>query len=501
MKSKKVYILIILFILFVILILIHLANKDDYRKIFSMANDKKIYNEKEEVDITKYTYDYDKNELGIPENQLMYLSPSIGGKGELNSDVIELDKKDAISDVNFLFDLLKYSYAGYSYFGGDNVWGESKANIINDINLHDNKISSKELEKMIFNNMQFIQDGHFTINFKSPLKHYNFYYSEKFKIDEDKNGYYIKNDNIKWYIKSINNSYNIEDYIKLSINKEGELCKYIGFLDNGSYNNIKVVLQSKDIYKDIYIKLNSNYNKNSYYNGKEKMAYKYDEINDIPIFTMKRMYNIDSNDNSVELFSESANKAKNEDVIILDIRGNNGGSDIAPIDWFVNFIGEAPQVQRTSIKLASLINNHITKIAAKNIDYENLSIELKEEYNKELEIANSKENKWYISSEREKMYKNKTKIFVIIDNKVASSGENFLSYLDTLENVVFVGTNTSGSMLSNSFIQCVLPNSKINISYGNVLTLNNDFIEGKGFEPDLWVAEDDVVERILKLIG
>ena len=192
MKSKKVYILIILFILFVILILIHLANKDDYRKIFSMANDKKIYNEKEEVDITKYTYDYDKNELGIPENQLMYLSPSIGGKGELNSDVIELDKKDAISDVNFLFDLLKYSYAGYSYFGGDNVWGESKANIINDINLHDNKISSKELEKMIFNNMQFIQDGHFTINFKSPLKHYNFYYSEKFKIDEDKNGYYIK---------------------------------------------------------------------------------------------------------------------------------------------------------------------------------------------------------------------------------------------------------------------------------------------------------------------
>ncbi len=218
--------------------------------------------------------------------------------------------------------------------------------------------------------MQFIQDGHFTINFKSPLKHYNFYYSEKFEIDEDKNGYYIKNDNIKWYIKSINDSYNIEDYIKLSINKEGELCKYIGFLDNGSYNNIKVVLQSKDIYKDIYIKLNSNYNKNSYYNGKEKMAYKYDEINDIPIFTMNRMYNIDSNDNSVELFSESANKAKNEDVIILDIRGNNGGSDIAPIDWFVNFIGEAPKVQNTSIKLASLINNHITKIAAKNIDYE-----------------------------------------------------------------------------------------------------------------------------------
>ncbi|WP_394898902.1 hypothetical protein [Clostridium paraputrificum] len=71
---------------------------------------------------------------------------------------------------------------------------------------------------------------------------------------------------------------------------------------------------------------------------------------------------------------------------MLDIHGNNGRGDIAPLDWFVNFIWEAPKVQRTCIKLASLINNHITPIAAKNIDYENLFMGLKKEYNKAQEI-------------------------------------------------------------------------------------------------------------------
>lgn len=495
MKLKKRYILIILFVSLSIN-LMNFINKYDYKKIFDTVNDKK---NDEEVDVSKYMYDYDKSELGISEYQLMYLDSSTNMKTSSNSEVIELDKKDAISDVNFLFELLKYSYAGYLYFGEDDVWNNVKINIINNINLYNEKIDSAELEKIIFNNMNFIQDGHFTINFKSPLKHYNFYYSEEFEVKEDKNGYYINYKNNKWYIESINNSYNINDYIKLSINKDGDLCNYIAFLDKDNYKDIKIDLKLKDKHNDIYIKLN-NYNRNNNYFNKRKESYKYDEINEIPIFSMNKMYDVDSDDNSVELFSESANKAKDEDIIILDIRGNNGGNDIGSLQWFKNFTSETPKVQKTSIKLASLINNHITRIAVKNIDYENLSTELKEEYNKELKIANNKENKWYVSTEKENTYKNKTKIFVIIDNKVASSGEAFISYLNTLENVVFVGTNTSGCMLSNSYIQCDLPYSKINISYGNELTLNNDFIEGKGFKPDVWIAESDVLERILKLI-
>ncbi|GAA0688688.1 MULTISPECIES: S41 family peptidase [Clostridium] len=160
---------------------------------------------------------------------------------------------------------------------------------------------------------------------------------------------------------------------------------------------------------------------------------------------MRRMHDVDSKDKSIELFSKSA-------------------------------------------------------IELKNIDYDKLTTELKDEYNKELKRSNSNSNKWYISKTEEKRHKNDTKIFVIVDDKVASTGEEFISYLKTLENIVVVGTNTSGSLLSNIYIRSQLPNSHINISFGNIITANKDFEEGKGFQPDVWIGNGDSLDRVLKLI-
>lgn len=497
--NKRVIYIIIAILLFIKLgiDLNYYFNNNKYKEIFHTINNKETNYKVEKLDISKYIYNYNENELGIQEYELNYLN-SIKDSIS-NNKFIELNKEDAISDINFLFNLLKYSYAGYLYFGSEEAWNNARLNIINNINLYNKKISSKDLEEIILNNIEFIQDGHFKINCKSPLKKYNFYYNEDFEIEEDKNGYYIREDNKKWYIESINNNYKLDNYIKLSINKKGELCNYIGFLDTENQNNIKLILKSKYEEKEKIIKLNNNkYDKSNDTN--KDVAYEYTEIRKIPIIKMNRMYNINTKDDSVELFAESANKIKDEDVIIIDIRGNNGGNDIGPLKWFENFTGKVPQVEKTSIKLASLINNYITKIAANSINYESLSQQLKEEYKKELEIANNKSNKWYIDKSKEEKCENKTKIFVIIDNKVASSAESFVSYLDTLENVVFVGTNTSGVMISNSYIQCILPNSKIEISYGNELSLNNKFIEGKGFEPDIWINEEDIIERVLNLI-
>jgi len=185
------------------------------------------------------------------------------------------------------------------------------------------------------------------------------------------------------------------------------------------------------------------------------------------------MYDIDSEDNSIELFSKSALTLKDEPVIILDIRGNYGGQDIGALTWFENFTGEELQIENQSIQLCSLINNYVTKQAMKNVNYETLPIALKEEYNKEVERANNNINKWYSSKTEEKFHNNDTKIFVLIDDDVASSGECFISYLKTLENVVVVGTNTSGVFLSNLYTISQLPNSHININFGNTITFTN----------------------------
>ena len=224
---------------------------------------------------------------------------------------------------------------------------------------------------------------------------------------------------------------------------------------------------------------------------------------------MKRMYNIDSNDNSVELFAESANKAKNEDVVIIDIRGNIGGNSFGVYEWFKNFIEKTPNEKFTIMSLTSLINNTLIKRAfEENTTIENtqdsISKSILYQRNNILELANSNENKWYIEKLENKnnsLIKNNTKVFVLIDNHTASSGEAFIGLLKNIENVIFVGTNTSGLGISDATNECILPNSKITVIYGSNLRLYNDFTEGIGFESDIWINSNDSLDRILKFIN
>lgn len=516
MKIALKYKWILLIILFVTTLIIF-SNQNTYQNIFKTVNEKRLENknaEIDQIDLSQYTFDEnDKYNLGISEDQLKYLNfrYSITPSGEIkyretniNTETIELTKEEAISDINFLFNALKYSYAGYIYFGGDEIWSNAKNKIIDSINSYEDKITSKDLEKILFNNLNFIQDGHFSINFNSPLQKSNFYYSEEFEVKEDEQGYYINYSNDKWYIKSINNDSNVQDYIKLSLNKNGELCNYIGVLNKANYfGRIKVVLSSANQEQIIYVKLTKS---NGISHLDQISGYNYEEINGIPIFTMKRMYNFDSNDNSVELFAESANKAKNEDIVIIDIRGNIGGSFGAPFGWFKFFTRKNPEIKEYHFVLASLINNFLMKTAFKEIiELEvplttligNKSYDLRQ-------ILNGNENKWYIEIPENKeniLIKNDTKIFVLVDNNTGSSGETFVKLLKDIENVIFVGTNTAGVFISESNIECILPNSKITIIYGSNLRLHNDIIEGVGFEPDIWINSHDSLDRILKFIN
>lgn len=500
MKRYKKYILFLIIGVIFCGVLWSSSSSTDFGQLFETTNKKRMENKEiENSDIYKYMYQYPAKELGIKKSKLSYLKSPLDSQN--NSFPLEqrtIKKEEAISDIHFLFQVLKYSYAGYSYFGGDKIWKKAKNNIIDAINSYEQEIDISELQQLLLEELAFVQDGHFTINFLSPLKRYHFYYSEKYEVQKDSDGYYIKLDNGNWYIESINNDSNIGFYIKPSMNKNGELCDYIGFLSTeNNINALKVVVRAKEESKELFLALSRSNNQETSITKEDNDVYHYSEINKIPIFTIR---SFDPNEN-LEEFMSSAKQAKNQDVIILDIRGNYGGQDIAPFTWFQNFTGQSPSTETTNIRLANLINNYVTKLAAKNIDYQSLSKEFKQQYKKELKIADCKENKWHITRETKKFVNNKTKIFVLMDNKVASSGENFIRYLDTLENVVFVGTNSSGIYLSLKSIQCTLPYSQITITYGDSLHIINDYVEGKGFEPDVWIGGSDSLERVVNFIS
>ncbi|MGL5693432.1 MAG: S41 family peptidase [Peptostreptococcaceae bacterium] len=452
--------------------------------------------DKNKKDISSYMYKYNPEELGISENQLQYITYNLDySKDKTITKPTRITKSQAISDVDFIFNVIKYSYGGYLYFGGDSTFLNAKEDIINTIKEYDNDvISVYELEKLILENINFIEDKHFTVNGRSPMTSIAYYSNENIEFNKSENGYYTIKDGSKYYIKSIDNSTNIEEYLKLSINKSGDLCYYLGILDDvDKENTLKVILSydNKDISEDIELFHKSKSIASGYY--------KYIVKDKIPVMTIPRMFEKSSDDKISELFPESANLIKKYPIAIMDIRGNPGGQDIMSIEWFKNYTGQVPKTQSEGIILNSKINNYISKKILESRNYDDQIDELKDVYNMELERISLDENKWYLDESKEKRFKNDRLIFIIVDECVASSGENFVRYLKTLDNVIVVGTNTSGAYTSNKFNKTYLPNSKIQFDFGNNIIFADDIEEGVGLTPDIWSNDSDILEHIITL--
>ena len=89
-----------------------------------------------------------------------------------------------------------------------------------------------------------------------------------------------------------------------------------------------------------------------------------------------------------------------------------------------------------------------------------------------------------------------------MDNATASASETFIESLSNIDNIVLVGTNTKGALLSGDPKYYKLSNSSINVYIGTILYMTPfgiDF-EGKGFEPDLLVDSNDALDKTIKLI-
>lgn len=97
---------------------------------------------------------------------------------------------------------------------------------------------------------------------------------------------------------------------------------------------------------------------------------------------------------------------------------------------------------------------------------------------------------------------NRPLVMVLMDSHVASAGEGFVRALAQLDNVVFIGLNTYGALLTGDVGVCQLPHSKLYLAVGTSLLQEKDFVnrDGLGYFPDFWVDPDYALDRALKFI-
>lgn len=457
------------------------GNIQTFEKLKNKINEdrKEIIENSKLIDISKYTADF-KNEIDMFSNEEIKNITTYKNSNNVT-------KEEAIKDIETAFKLLKYSYGAYEYFGGDKAFEKAEKNIINKIkSINNDNMTHNRLERLFVDEMKFIKDGHFIVGYSKPCDYQYMYICSEYIPIYEKGNFYIEYKNgVKAQIVSINDDKEIDNYIKFTINDDGEICYgFISLFENNDIIEIinNMVVMYDNIEEDIQIKWNKAYDRDI---SKNESIYEKKIIDGISVYCLNEMF---GDENLLKEFSDSAFEAKKEKIFIIDLRGNGGGLDLYANNWFFNYTGEYPNKPISSAF-------KITNIG--------VGMNIKEsEYLTEQQIELSENGKWDISKNKGKWVENENLIIVLIDKNVASAGEDMIANLRTMENVIFVGSNSAGCYLSAGNSAKYLPKSGLYINYGYGFILDNEgkSIDGIGFLPDLWVLPSEALERTLKMI-
>lgn len=207
--------------------------------------------------------------------------------------------------------------------------------------------------------------------------------------------------------------------------------------------------------------------------GQRDWRISYPPATPIPLLEVRSM-----NMNRLEGMSATAEVLRDSSRVILDLRGNVGGSDMPAMDWCTRMNG-----LDFDWTCSSGLNSGETSPLHRWTSF--LGGSLAEFDTRGVPVA-------------EQSYSGE--LFILIDKGVASSGESFTLLADQIENAILLGENTAGcSRYGNVVTHPPLPNSEITLAFGRskfVVDCVKPNREGVGFFPDYWLDVEDPIAWI-----
>ena len=429
-----------------------------FKDIIRDINSKHQSIEQETVDTTQYIGDLIKEE----KLKEYYMTTF---QGPYDSERV-LSQQQILEDITYLFNAFHDMYGPYEYFGGAEVFNTVENEIKEEVKEYET-LQAKDLEELLLKRLQFIKDGHFSINKKdlNPIKIPFFFRTHSFKKIKD--GYETA-DGKK--VRSIDGYKNLDELMKLSISPEGELVYYPVLLKNCDFraalespqtceetliihytngNTEELKADSFQIYSDIDLE---HPNRSKVISSRQS--------GEIPIFQFNQFV-----DRHEDRIFKGAVSLKEAPIAILDLRSNPGGElDIAE-KWMTQYVGKA------------VPSNKI--------------------------VVNTKSGQRE-SYEKDSWVENKQILIILVGKFSASASESLLDYAYNVENVMIVGENTSGTLIGESY-EISLPNSccQVNIGSERLSILPEEdgyFEELRGFYPDIWVPAREAETLVLKYL-
>lgn len=473
--------------------------KTEEIKPLTLNSLKQTVNEKNEAFLNRDT-SYDEAEYLSDYEDLEFTDEEI--KKMNSSDYDNVTKEEAKEDVDTFFRVMKSLYAGYTYFGGDEAFDKAKEEIKANIDSYNkDKINQKAFAELMKEPLSFIKDSHFVINGVRCFDEAHTYYeSTKMVFRETEIGFFTTIDGKRYYLPEEH-----ENLLKVTIAESGELVYGLFAVvtpDEKEKLPLKLHLKSGTKTHEVDIDWIL-----SEVGGSQETYAEYTEENSVAISSLSGMVLSEFNFTPVNEFLNNSKKHAEHEYSILDLRTNDGGAAEFDMLWVYGYTGEITDMSYPQI---AILDDFYEKIDGYPANYNALDpyLELdivddkiKAEFeNKEIKTGVVKSN-GTLDIKPEKMIENKNTLFVLQSKRDVSSGEVFIMMLDNVENVLSVGTNTHGCIhAGNTFTMC-LPNSGLPFMYSRAIFagFDKDF-DVYGLEPDIYVADDDAQDTVLRCI-
>ena len=414
----------------------------------------------------------------------------------------------AVEDADCLFRLLRTSYGAYELFGGDAVFDAAQL-ALNDEIMRDypNGLADSELASLIVKQLDFIEDSHFSVGGMETGFEEKYYFRDVLNpvFYRDSRGFYTvwygDEQNTRWYLRQED-----EKYIRLTIASDGELV-YGLFALAGEHSAgelpEKLMLsdgETEQAYNPHWIMMScSSEQKNGYYT--------YTEKEDIPIVALNSFYIDKYSFDDINRYLNDTKRLRGEEVIIVDLRYNTGGHDSLSAMWIYSLTdGTAVPWSVDYASYISRMNEYIITSNSEAVDDLYSQLDFHKDYPDYLsrleEATTYSLDDAYIVKHDSGFAEYDGTIFVLFNKETYSAGELALFQFENLSNVVFVGVNSNGCLLTggtNAAAPVYLPNSGLQIKYSMmVITGVAEDFDSAGYQPDIVVDNATAVDDIIK---
>jgi len=434
----------------------------------------------------------------------------ISGAGHLDAF---LTHEQLGADIRFLFDLLRHGYGGYWYFGGDDVFLPIREAMLGRLAGMSKPLQvSSFLNDLILPALRgVIADKHFQVHditFWAPS--HVLYMNEEFILRRRGSGFVTEIDGALHRVLEVRDgNAGLVDGILPTLTPEGEFAWAFGLVRADGRRDaveITVLLENTGTGESHSRRVNLPWVPAA----PRRPNYPISVTREVGGITVLENRTLVARADDLADFFYSGYLLRDRPVLIMDLRGNSGGLSSLPRRWVGIYTGQEPT--GTLLFAASSRRSQVMAELHEFFVPYHASVMLREARAGSAEteaVCRCRIQEFMprglsvnMGVPRQIPIPNENLVIVLTDNDAASGGDLFAGYLRQLENVLFVGTNTLGALVTGGVGRTRLYHSGLDIMFGTRLNLRPDLsqFEGVGFKPDLWVPPGESLERVLRFV-